>query len=348
MNDKLNKTSICSVLALEIIDFAKKTESEQAEIKAMLNAFVQHALIDIPDDDRVIVDTGSGAAIACSGPLEDALEDALFIAITIRDEILKSNALGYSPLYVQFGINFGAARTVTNKSLLSITGEGVEEAKRIMSFANPNQILVSHIYFEMASKLTQEMAQMFERYEMHAHEHDIYAVRVLKETPADESVLVVGSTDASVTNVSKINWKYAGLGLLAMVMIYALVKIVSTPVKPVMDEAILHEPVTTQETMQPATTTNQNSKPATKTRPNQDQVKKVKSTQEASRKEGSVAASVSDSKTSKADNDAAKQSEPTTGSTKDKSGWQTFKESVTNGSDSKCTQAEIALNQCAN
>ena len=138
MNDKMNKTSICSVVALEIIDYAKKTEAEQIEIKSLFNSLIDLAVIDIPQEDRMIVDTGSGAAIACSGPLEDALEDALFISITIRDEILKSNAHNSTHLYVQFGINLGAARVVKN----AIIGEGVDEAQHIMRFANPNQILV--------------------------------------------------------------------------------------------------------------------------------------------------------------------------------------------------------------
>jgi class 3 adenylate cyclase len=177
MNDKMNKTSISSIVALDVIDYSKKSEAEQMQLKQLLMQLVQHAVLDIPQSDRVIMESSSGAAIACGGPLEDALEDALFISITIRDEILKHNSQSTLPIYAQFGINLGSVSAVGS----NIVGEGIDEAQRIKRFANPNQILVSNVYFEMASKLTQEISQMFEKYEMHAHDHDVYAVRVLKE-----------------------------------------------------------------------------------------------------------------------------------------------------------------------
>jgi len=99
MNDKMNKTSICSIVALDIIDYSKKTGAEQIEIKKQLDNLIDLAVIDIPESDRVIVDMEQGAVVACSGPLEDALEDALFISLTIRDEILKNNAHSLKPKF---------------------------------------------------------------------------------------------------------------------------------------------------------------------------------------------------------------------------------------------------------
>ncbi len=334
----MNKTSICSVVALDIIDYSKKTNAEQAEIKNLLNGFIQHAVIDIPQDDRVIVETTSGAAIACSGPLEDALEDALFISITIRDEILKNNTHGSTPLYVQFGINLGAARVVKN----SMVGEGIDEAQRIMSFANPNQILVSHVYFEMASKLTQEISQMFEKYEMHAHEHDVYAVRLLKDAATGEPSVAVDNDQMAQSIPSKINWTYVALGLLAFVAFFVLAKLVAPPIKPAIT---VEQPVVANPALETELTVGPNQNAA-----KQDTEKKANDTQKKTKQKAAAEAESAASKTENPSAGSAEKPTPTKTEKSDsneKSGWQTLRDSVKSGTNSKCTQAEIALNQCA-
>ena len=333
----MNKNSICSVVALEIIDYSKKTNAEQAEIKNLLNGFIQHAVIDIPQDDRMIVETTSGAAIACSGPLEDALEDALFISITIRDEILKNNSEGSTPLYVQFGINLGAARAVKN----SMVGEGLDEAQSIMSFANPNQILVSHVYFEMASKLTQEIAQMFEKYEMHAHEHEVYAVRLLKEAATVEPSAVVDNAEVGQSSAGKINWTYVALGFLALLAFFVLAKLVAPPIEPaitVEQPVVAQPPAATELTVEP----NQDSA-------KQDGTKKAEVTQKKAKQKAAVAEEVTSNTDKSIDNSGGKPAESKTENSEanDKSGWQSFKDSVKKGSERECTQAEIAMKQCA-
>lgn len=382
MNDKMNKTSICSILVLDIIDYAKKTVAEQTEIKSLFNSFINQAIIDIPQEDRLLVDTINGAAIACTGPLEDALEDALFISITIRDEILKNNAQGLNPLYVQFGINLGAARAVSNANTQpSLVGDGVDEAKRIMSFANSNQILVSQVYFEMASKLTQEIAQMFEKYDMHAHEHDVYAVRLLKDKVAnDDATSAVAEPVISQVIASKTNWVLISTGLLVLAAFYTLVKMVSTPIEPtitlVQPELIKPAPISTsaqatvekQAEVVETTVNTENSKleeepivaakPVPPT-PAQSEQNKVKVVQKKPQQKAVAEAKVSTNKTENSSANKPDDKAPTAkpaeakvatkgdkNSSNDKSGWQTFKDSIKSGADRKCTQAEIALNQC--
>jgi hypothetical protein len=354
MNDKLKKTSICNVVALEMIDYSKKTEAEQTEIKNLLKGFISHAVIDVPQEDRMIVDTESGAKIACSGALEDALEDALFISITIRDEILKNNAHGATPLYVKFGINLGAVREVKK----DIVGEGIDEAQSIMSFAEPNQILVSQGYFEMASKLTQEMAQMFEKYEMHAHEHDIYAVRLLKEAVTEESPSI--PTDSSDTEVgptiaSKINWNYIGLGFLVLAAFFVLGKLVTTPTEPTI---ILEQPVAAETPANPNASSNLAEEPAVAAKPAQDEAREVsvkevptkaKVVRKKLQRKATVEAEAPASKPKKtAESITTKPAEPKTEKAVagKKSEWETIKESVANGTERKCSQAEIAMSQC--
>jgi len=227
----MKKTSISSVVCFDIIDFAKKSEAEQQSIKKQFDALIALAVVDIPEKDRMIVDTGHGAVITCSGSLENALEDALFIALTVRDEILGSNAKNSQALYLLIGINLGSVKvenSVNANEAPKIIGEGLVEAQRIMSFAKPNQILVSRAYYDMASKLTLEIAQMFEKYDMHAYEHDIYAVRLLSEkAPVEDTVITPEVTaeagEASVKEGG--NWGLYVLPiLLAIAMLFALTK----------------------------------------------------------------------------------------------------------------------------
>ena len=61
MNDRINKTSICSIVFLDIIDYSKKPDSEQIDVKNQFNAFINIALKNIAQNDRIILDTGDGA-----------------------------------------------------------------------------------------------------------------------------------------------------------------------------------------------------------------------------------------------------------------------------------------------
>lgn len=230
MNGKMNKTSISSVVCLDVLDFSKKSKDEQQAIKKQLHQLVDRAIIDIPEKDRMVLDTKNGAIVTCSGPLESALEDALFIALTVRDEVLNTSIGTESPLYLVIGINLGSVRLDPNVKAgeaPKVIGEGLTEAQRIMSFANPNQILVSRAYYEMASKLTLEVAQMFEKYDMHAYEHDIYAVRRLNEKSVVENAAAaldhIEKPQDDAVATTQFNWPLYFLpALLALVMFFVL------------------------------------------------------------------------------------------------------------------------------
>jgi hypothetical protein len=348
----MNKTSICSIVCLDIIDFSKKTDAEQIEIRNQFNSLINHAVIDIAQNDRTILDTEEGAVIACTGSLEDALEDALFISLTIRDEILENNSRNLTPLYVRVGINLGSVRVVGNsKGQPNITGEGVDEAQRIMSFANPNQILVSRPYYEIASKLSQEISQMFEYNDMHAHEHDVYSVRRLKDKvetedsasdPTDNSQLGIWQLIAS-----KMSWKYAVLGFSVLAAFFVLVKQVSTPTEPTIT---LQKPAVAETPKAPSTPST--AKPANdgllpnetvQKLPPQSESNKVKVVQKKDKQKAEAQANAEAPTNAVVKPEASKTEKA---ATKEESSWQAFKDSFKHGSKSKCTQAEISMNQC--
>src|SRR5215208_5900507 len=83
MTELQNRTLICSVLFLDIVEYSRKPVTEQIALKERLNALLSEALRGVAINDRIILDTGDGAAVSFIGDPEDAL----FVATGLRDVI---------------------------------------------------------------------------------------------------------------------------------------------------------------------------------------------------------------------------------------------------------------------
>jgi hypothetical protein len=171
------RTFMCAVVFVDIVEYSKKPVSEQVGMKTRFNAIVSHALEHTPASERIIVDTGDGAALCFLGDPEDAL----FAANNLRDMIAA--APDASELTVRIGINLGPVKVVRDiNGQPNIIGDGINVAQRVMTFAKPNQVLVSRSYFEVVSRLTQEYSQLFRfvgmRSDKHVREHELYEVAV--------------------------------------------------------------------------------------------------------------------------------------------------------------------------
>lgn len=208
MTDRLNKTSICSIVFLDIIDYSKKPVSEQIEDKTFFNSLINEAIQNIPPNDRVILDTGDGAAITLMG----APEEALFLALSVRDGILERNKTHAQPILVRIGINLGSIRVMKDlNDRPNIIGDGINVAQRIMSFAGENQILVSRSYYEVTSRLTKEITNMFTysgiKQDKHVREHEVYIIKSKAEEAVQlESVLVAGDGFDNASGIPNIKW----------------------------------------------------------------------------------------------------------------------------------------------
>lgn len=177
MLDRANRTFICSVVFLDIVEYSRKPVAEQISLKERFNGLLSEALQDIAVNDRIILDTGDGAAISFLGDPEDAL----FVALSLRDAIAAPTPAEAHALQVRVGINLGPVKLVKDiNGQPNIIGDGVNVAQRIMSFAQPGQVLVSRSYYEVVSCLSQEYAQLFHyegsRTDKHVREHEVYAV----------------------------------------------------------------------------------------------------------------------------------------------------------------------------
>ena len=163
------RTLVCSVLFLDIVEYSKKPVAEQLQLKQEFNRVLTKALDHVPPRDRIILDTGDGAAVTFMGDPEDAL----FAAMAMRD--------GVGALAVRCGVNLGPVRLVKDlNGQMNIIGDGINVAQRVMSFARPGQLLVSRSFYEVVSCLSRDYANLFHhegaRTDKHVREHDVYSV----------------------------------------------------------------------------------------------------------------------------------------------------------------------------
>lgn len=174
--DRTNRTFICSVLFLDIVEYSRKPVSEQILLKERFNALIADSIDDLPPNDRIILDTGDGVAINFLGDPEDAL----FVAIALRDAFRRPVASGLR-LEARMGLNLGPVRLVKDlNGQPNIIGDGINVAQRVMSFSEPGQVLVSRSYFEVVSHLSAGYSQMFSyrgsRTDKHVREHEVWEV----------------------------------------------------------------------------------------------------------------------------------------------------------------------------
>jgi class 3 adenylate cyclase len=180
MNNSPSRTFVCSVLFLDIVEYSKKSVTEQLRLKQRFNAFLVTALQQVAVNDRIVLDTGDGAAVSFLG----SPEDPLFIAIALRDAIAAENPNETPPLLVRIGINLGPVRLIKDiNGQLNIIGDGINVAERVMSFGEPGSILVSRSYHEVVSRLSDDYVQIFQdagtRTDKHVREHSVFAVGAL-------------------------------------------------------------------------------------------------------------------------------------------------------------------------
>jgi hypothetical protein len=172
-----NRTFICSVVFLDIVEYSQQPVDEQIQMKSRFNVILAEAIKDVAVNDRIILDTGDGAAISFLGDPEDAL----FVALSIRDAIIGEDSSAKPRLSARIGINLGPVKLVQDiNGQRNLIGDGINVAQRVMSFANSGQVLVSRSYFEVISRLSQEYAKLFHyegsRADKHVREHQVYSV----------------------------------------------------------------------------------------------------------------------------------------------------------------------------
>lgn len=190
METRNNKTIMSSVFFLDIVEYSKESVVGQISLKDRFNEMLADALKEVPDADRIILDTGDGAAVSFIGDIEEALH----AAFGLRQAILAQDVNIEPLLRVRMGINLGPVRLVRDiNGQPNIVGDGINVAQRIMAFADINQILLSRSYYDAVSRLSPQYAGMF-RYkgshtDKHVREHEVYAICLPGEETIQTDVL---------------------------------------------------------------------------------------------------------------------------------------------------------------
>jgi len=209
LTDRDNRTFICSVVYYDIANYSIKSVEVQIRLKEQLNRFTTEAIKNVAVNDRIILDTGDGAAICFLGDPEDAL----FVAMSLRDAVLNAtDQFTDDPLLVRFGINLGPVKVVNDiNDRENIIGDGINVGQRIMSFADPGQILVSRSYYEVVSCLTQEYAKLFHylgtRSDKHVRQHEVYAILLPSEQANAASAAESSRQEAKISARKQITVK---------------------------------------------------------------------------------------------------------------------------------------------
>ena len=169
MSENTRQTRVCSVVFIDVVGYSRKTVAEQLVMKRECNELVTDALGPVANWDRVILDTGDGAAVTFLG----APENALFTALRARD------SAGLLP--IRAGVNLGPIRLVQDlNGQVNVVGDGINVAQRVMSFCEPGQLLVSRSFYEVACRLTTDYVNLFtlqgEHRDKHDRAHEVYTI----------------------------------------------------------------------------------------------------------------------------------------------------------------------------
>jgi len=193
------RTTSATVLFFDVIGYTKQPVNKQIEIKKQFNHLVSDCLKQLGKSERIILDTGDGAAIGFMQHPEDALK----VAMQFRNTITANQHDDYPELKVRIGIHLGPISIVKDMNGQSnMVGDGINDAQRVMNFAGTDQVYISRPYFDFISRLSSEYTSLFHYQgalpDKHGREHPVYKLVGAAEPGADEELFQAGTGELDV------------------------------------------------------------------------------------------------------------------------------------------------------
>jgi len=133
---------VASVAFLKIQDFARRPATEQARLRAQLQAVVAVTAAEIPPASRVMLDAADGAAIV-------VLDDPRG-ALRLAGRALTAVAVG---LPLSAGLNHGALQLAGRKRGEGMTGDGIAVAAAVAAFAGAARVLASRSFRDALAEI---------------------------------------------------------------------------------------------------------------------------------------------------------------------------------------------------
>lgn len=170
--DGHRRNMVCTILFLDIVAYSKTSVNEQYDLKTIFNELLTSKLAHVPDNSRIALDTGDGAAICFMGDPEDVLHAAVDIRRTLSLQ---------SRLRIRMGLHIGPVRVLNDlNGRGNVVGDGINVAQRVMDFAEPNTLVASRAFYEVVACLSDHGERAFrylgEHRDKHDRAHEIYAI----------------------------------------------------------------------------------------------------------------------------------------------------------------------------
>ena len=124
-----------SVAFLRIQDFARRPASEQARLRAQLDAVVAVTAAELPAERRIVLDASDGVVIV-------VLRDPR-AALRLAESALAASSAG---LPLSAGLNHGTLKTAGKKGGDGLTGDGIAVAASIAQFTAPGRLFASRAF----------------------------------------------------------------------------------------------------------------------------------------------------------------------------------------------------------
>jgi len=169
------RSTSATVLFFDVVGYTRQSVNKQIQVKKQFNQLLSDCLTVQGDGDRIILDTGDGAAIGFLQHPEDALE----VAMQFRKTVMANEHKDFPDLKVRIGIHLGPINIIRDvNGQNNMVGDGINDAQRVMSFAGTDQIYISRSYYDFVSRLSDEYADLFQyrgaQQDKHGREHPVY------------------------------------------------------------------------------------------------------------------------------------------------------------------------------
>lgn len=179
MNQRANRTFVCSVLYLDIVGYSTQSVTAQLKLKQALNGLLREALRELATVDRIVLEIAGGVVVSFLGPPADAL----FVALDLHQKMAAAQGADAPAGRVRIGINLGPVRVVNDPDgQLNLLGDGISVAERIMNFAAADDILVSRSFYEVLIRQLPDFEPVFRfegtRTDRQVREHSVFTVDV--------------------------------------------------------------------------------------------------------------------------------------------------------------------------
>lgn len=166
----------CSVIWLDMPGYAKADVSRQIVMREALNAVLASALETVPGDERIVLDTETGAAVCfLSGPA---------VAVRAVSVLLRATAAegpSAGPV-LRLGLDHGpVALTQPAQGEPALVGDGAVVAERLSAFATDGQAIASRAFALRAAPDIRLQERIFRplgaRTDAHLRSHELFELR---------------------------------------------------------------------------------------------------------------------------------------------------------------------------